>query len=568
MPEPKSRAPHQSPSLRAVRPRAEDCTVVTAAPKFAEHRPPPRRSLPLPARNTTTGALLPGAPPHLARPAVPAPGGPSRPVARSVASLPAAASSAAHALAPRVAPPPPAASPRVTLPPPPTARPSVPAFSPPPVEAHNVIPITKATRASSVMRAVSQAPEPTFVDRDPLAAHAAPAHEEEPSTAPMPPPFPGDGAFQYQPLVENPDARWAIFTQLGLGPPPIEDGKKKRAKLLVDSYRALGFGILSIIVIVLVGYIATSAFYFVSDSWIQPMKVSKTDEKVLALQAEVATQENARDRIITDLNHADRYIAVQQTFQAQFADAIRADLEGRKNALGRARDMAQEYAGARTRIQKQNAAYASASRKRMAEEYAAGLIDRGEMLSGKQQLASLASSNLSLAERQSEYEARTAELEAEAQALDAILTEKGGAGALSYDVLRIKQEYEMSRLETAKAIENREALRSALTRQDEILGGLHASPYLRAAQEGANVAFVPYGNMDNVKVGSPLYSCMLEMLICSKAGKVSAILPGEVTFKHPHREKVLRGQMIEVQLDDSDAAEEDVLFVGGKPLLL
>jgi hypothetical protein len=360
--------------------------------------------------------------------------------------------------------------------------------------------------------------------------------------------------------------QWEVFEQLGLGPPK-ESAQQQRAKMIVSAYRALGFGILTLIVVILVGYIATSAFYFVSDSWVQPMVVSPTDEKVLALESQVTEQENVRDRILADLNHADRYIAVQQAYQAEFAQAIRADLSGRKAALSRVRKLAKDYAGARGRVQASNQAFASASRKRMTQEYAAGLIDRSDMLSGKFQLAQITSSNLSLAERQAEYETRAADLETEAQALDAILSEKGGTAALSYDVLKIKQEYEMSRLETAKAIESREALKASLTRQDAILADLRGSPWLRAVHAKAHVAFVPYGNLDEVSVGSPVYGCALEMIFCSKVGKVMSILPGEVNFKHPHREKMLRGKMIELELSDQDAAEDDVLFVGGRPLL-
>jgi hypothetical protein len=190
------------------------------------------------------------------------------------------------------------------------------------------------------------------------------------------------------------------------------------------------------------------------------------------------------------------------------------------------------------------------------------------MLSGKFQLAQITSSNLTLAERQSEYEDRAAALQAEAEALDAILDEKGGSAALSYDVLKIKQEYEMSRLESQKAIENRQALKNSLVRQQQVVDGLKQSPYLRAALGDASVAFVPYGNMDDLKAGSPLYGCALEMVFCRKVGKVVEVLPGEVQFKHPHREKVLRGQMIVVELKDQSAAEDDVLFVGGRPLLI
>jgi hypothetical protein len=45
-------------------------------------------------------------------------------------------------------------------------------------------------------------------------------------------------------------------------------------------------------------------------------------------------------------------------------------------------------------------------------------------------------------------------------------------------------------------------------------------------------------------------------------------MPGEVSFKHPHREKLLRGRMVELDLEKKDAAEEDVLFVGGRPLFI
>jgi hypothetical protein len=289
---------------------------------------------------------------------------------------------------------------------------------------------------------------------------------------------------------------------------------------------------------------------------------------VLTLQSQLTEQENTKDRIVAELNHADRYIAVQQTYQGEFAAAIRADLTGRKAALNRVRELASGYASARDRVRRSNQAYAAASQKKMAEEYAAGLIDRGQMLSGKFQLAQITSSNLTLAERQAEYENRATDLEAEAQALDAILDQKGGTSALSYDVLKIKQEYELSRLETQKAIENREALKSSLERQEKVVDGLKQSPYLRAVDGNANVAFVPYSNMDDVRAGAPLYGCALEMLFCRKVGKIVEVMQGEVSFKHPHREKVLRGRMIVVDLKDKGAAEDEVLFVGGRPLLL
>lgn len=375
----------------------------------------------------------------------------------------------------------------------------------------------------------------------------------------------------------KPAEPWAEYEALGLGAPAVKPAvtfTQKFGKHIVNAYRLLGFAILTVIVIVLVGYIAQTAFFYLSDSWVVPSAVSATDEKVVTLQAQLAEQQTARDRIADELNQAERVIAAQQTFQAEFARAIKNDLAGRKAALGRIRALANAAASTRASIKSQNAAYARASRRKMAEEYAAGLIDRNGMLSGKFQLAQISSSNLSLAERQAEFETKAAELEAETQGLDALIEMEGEAAedevALSYEVLRIKQEYEASKLDLAKSVEARDTLKAALERQDKIVTALQQSAYLRAIEDGASVAFVPYGNLSNLKKGTGLYACKIGMVFCYHVGEVLEVLPGEVQFKHPHRDKMLRGQIVELKLDkeDADAASDDVLFAGGKPLYL
>jgi len=305
-----------------------------------------------------------------------------------------------------------------------------------------------------------------------------------------------------------------------------------------------------------------------SDSWIVPMALSPTDEKVVSLQAQLVERKNQRDLTATQLDEAERAIGVQQQFQAEFTKAIESDLAGRKAALERMHQLAAAAASTRVQIRRSNSAYASASQTRMAQEYKAGLIDRQAMLTGKFQLAQITSSNLSLVERQAEYETRAADLEAQVRSLEALLAAHATNEPMSYDVLKIKQEYELSRLETQKAIESRDVLKTALGRQDKLLESLEQSSYLRAMADHAQVAFVPYGNLGEVGKGVTLYACKLGMVWCRKVGKVGEILPGEVQFKHPHRDKMLRGQMVELQLEDGAAATDDVLFVGGRPLLI
>jgi len=361
---------------------------------------------------------------------------------------------------------------------------------------------------------------------------------------------------------------WKEFDDIGLAPRP----KVRRAnaqQLVVSTYRLLGFAILTIIVIVLVGYIATTAFYYMSSSWAAPVAISASDEKVVALKAQLAEQQNARDRLAAELDDTDRAIAAEQDFQSEFARAIQSDLKGRQAALERAKQLASQAQSTRILIRDANDQYAKDHASTLSKDYDAGMIDRSAMLSGKYQLAQIHAANLSLAERQAEFEQRAAQLATETRALDAILggQKKSSDVALSYDVLKIKRDYDNSRLESAKATEERKALQASLERHDAILKSIRQSPQLRASDRKADVAFVPYSNFEGVTPGTPVYACAVEMVICHEAGTVQAILPGEVTYKHPNRDKMLRGQMIELKLDDASAAEENVLFVGRKPLL-
>ncbi len=421
--------------------------------------------------------------------------------------------------------------------------------------------------------AATPAPVPASL---PVAPATPVAIVPAPLLPPAPPPPPA------VPLVAaHGDPKWQVYEQLGLGEPkgprlalsPNASLRQQQiAKFLVSTYRLLGFVILTIIVVILVGYITTTAFFYVSDSWVVPMAVTPTDEKVVSLQTQLADLQTQRDRLDDELMQAERSILVQEEFQEEFAKAIRGDLEGRKAALGRVRALANAAAATRVAIKNQSSAYASASRKKMAQEYEAGLIDRNAMLSGKFQLAQITSSNLSLAERQAEFETRAAELESQTRSLDMILDRASGGedAALSYEVLTVKQELEQSRLDLARAIESRDTLKDALTRQDKMIESFEQSAYLRAVADGASVAFVPYANLGDATKGADLYACKVGMVFCYHVGRILEVLPGEVQFKHPQRDKMLRGKMIELKLDDDDleASAEDVLFAGGKPLFI
>ncbi|MEO7095466.1 MAG: hypothetical protein ABI175_19580, partial [Polyangiales bacterium] len=224
------------------------------------------------------------------------------------------------------------------------------------------------------------------------------------------------------PVAETtPEQEWADFKRIGLGPKSTVSAGL--GKLIVAAYRVLGFAILTTIVVALVGYLATTGFYMVSTSWVVPTIVSSTDDKVVALKSELATQQNERDRIARELADAERAMGSEQSFQAQFSAAIVADRDGRLSALHRTRALAGAAAQTRAEIRATSEAFAQDASARMTEQYGAGMIDRHAMLDGKHQLAQISSTNLSLAERQAAFETESSELARQANALDALLSD-------------------------------------------------------------------------------------------------------------------------------------------------
>ena len=92
-------------------------------------------------------------------------------------------------------------------------------------------------------------------------------------------------------------APWAQFEAVGLGPAPHAE-RGRLATLTVAGYRMLGFAVLGVIVVVLLGYLATRLFYLVDRTWVVPTIVSPTDERVLALQTELAPGETFQSSTI------------------------------------------------------------------------------------------------------------------------------------------------------------------------------------------------------------------------------------------------------------------------------
>jgi hypothetical protein len=183
----------------------------------------------------------------------------------------------------------------------------------------------------------------------------------------------------------------------------------------------------------------------------------------------------------------------------------------------------------------------------------------------------------------SELSAERLDLEAQLAAIDLTITrdDKIIADGAGYDAPKTAEAWlvhdrvEQARLDKQIQTAHKAPLKARVDSlgliikdQEALLHRVEQSPYLRATNANVTLAFVPYQNLRNVKLGTKLYGCSWGLLLCHVVGKVTATIDGEVENIHPHDESVQRGIMVEIDLSTPSAAGETVLFAGSKPLWL
>ena len=371
----------------------------------------------------------------------------------------------------------------------------------------------------------------------------------------------------------------------GLKASAAEQLQARFNKLIVQAYRLTGFVALTTILFGLVSYFTVHAYYFTSRSWVTPVIVSPSDKQVVELRSQLAQQGSLRDGLMAQryeldarLEDQNRVITAEETYEAEYARSLTADIEFRKKTLAKLSKISAAHARASAYIARANADYARMARKDANSMYDAQLITRDDAVRSAQQGADLAATNLGLDVRSVELDNEVDTLSRDVDALvvaDTALRAATGKsdGAMNRDVLAMKRDYDRSKLELARArssktaIEkSRAALDGSIARYDGLLKSINESPLLHALDRHVAVAFVPYDNLGAAKVGATVYGCHANFVLCSKVGRVMDVLPGEVTGKHPTQSVEVRGVLVEMDLTDFHDAESTVLHLGHKPL--
>jgi hypothetical protein len=370
---------------------------------------------------------------------------------------------------------------------------------------------------------------------------------------------------------------------IGTGPrakvtdPPLN---QQVGNAFVKAYRVTGFVILAAILGGLGTYVGTHLFFLFNRSWIAPTILSPADTRVLSFASHFVEESARKDALLVQRadvemrrRDAERSVAIEKAFQSAYVAAMREDLSDRKADLARAKNMLGSYSSARRSIASAGEAFRSSSEQTLQKEFAAGVIDKTHLLGENLQLAQIADARLSLDARNVELQTRISALSRMVDSLDSAVN--AGGSATSYEVLKIRAEFDRSIGAAAKASDELEATTKSVAMIDEtlqaeerIIAMMQRSAFYGITGSRAVFAFVPYDNASSAKEGQAVYACRVGIVWCRKVGKLGAAAEGEIVEKHPLLHQDLRGSFVRIQIDDPSAAENAVLHVGRRPLFI
>jgi ribosomal protein S20 len=357
-------------------------------------------------------------------------------------------------------------------------------------------------------------------------------------------------------------------------PAPSRDGGKLSAadrlqaahyKVVLTLYRVFAIAVLYLVLIGIFAYAWIMGFYAVSTSWAAPVILSASDEKSLDFREKLLTSQQTIEDLKVDTNKLETGLAEMKQHRA----SLLALVPKLHDAIAREKAHNTTAGPALEELDKQKLADNVKTQKVLGQlkevestikkDLAAGLITKGD---AAQQLSALN-------QAQDTY---TDSKIAEVLLTDSVL-DKTTTGTSTLNILEKQAELqsEVAQLDIAISVAEKQFYEESrqIARLREAIATAKESPYYLNASGGQTLyfAFVPYDNQAHAVVGSSIYDCYLNMILCRHVGTVKAIFPGEEQTIHPIFKTQIRGFMIQMTLDHAQSAKSKTVFLGYKPVL-
>ena len=336
-------------------------------------------------------------------------------------------------------------------------------------------------------------------------------------------------------------------------------------KLVLTLYRVFAIAVLYLVLIGILTYAWIMGFYAVNTSWAAPVILSAADEKSLDFREKLVTSQQTIEDLKVDTHKLETGLAEMKEHRG----ALLALVPQLRDAISRQKSHNSTAGPALAQLDQQKLADNAKTQKVLAQlkeveaninkDLAAGLITKGD---AAQQISALNQAQ----------DAYTDSKIAEVLLTDSVL-DKTTTGTDTLNVLEKQAELqsEVAQLDIAISVAEKQFYEESrqIVRLREAIATAKQSPYYLNASGGQTLyfAFVPYDNQVHAVVGSSIYDCYLNMVLCRHVGTVKAIFTGEEQAIHPIFKTQIRGFLIQMTLDHAESAKSKTVFLGGKPVL-
>lgn len=347
-------------------------------------------------------------------------------------------------------------------------------------------------------------------------------------------------------------------------------------KTVVSLYRMLASIILVGVLAAALGYFATIIIYTINREWVAPIILTKSSARVMATGAEafrarqaVSALEVSRDSLRLEISLQERQQAELRNLLGRFKQAQQVEQRASTDLAGRLGSLQGAHRSHNRQADQLNAA-SRAMQVTIEKDLKAGLITKETAMRSMAQIISMDGAA-------TDSRLNTVKLDEQVRELqDGIRTIEGGAQSTRAleSVSRLSAlEKELAETEIL-LLKNRADLQNKTVEFEKlqaIVKTVEATPYFRIAQgetESAPFAFVPYENERAAEVGEEVYSCWAKVIFCSRVGTVTWVGSDEERGFHPVFQRDIRGFLVQLELDEPNAAKDQVLYLGSAPIWL
>lgn len=348
---------------------------------------------------------------------------------------------------------------------------------------------------------------------------------------------------------------------------------KKIQNYYLYSYRLVGFVFLTGLIISILWYGFTMLFFIGNSSWSVPMILSPNQEKVMAHLEHVLVFEHEVTKNRAELRSAEQVLRNKKSLlvdNQQLLERINQSMHYQSLQNSKESHAFKKLSEERTSTVNQlsllNAGLLN-EEELIEQELKLGLITKQEALLAHITRNKLASNLIDAKTRMYDLKKRAKDYAEAAKTLN-------GSGnhlaSMNKVIKKVELEGHIAELKSdifSLHISTKQ-LKNNIEKKLRVLRFMKNSPYILATKKETTVAFIPYANVHKVTIGSPVFSCHLDMLFCYKSGHISGIYTAEEYSKHPIFKSDVKGQFIAIHFNSAADAQKKLLFIHSKPLLI